>query len=632
MPSKKRPRQTRLTFEPAGEASSPDQRFSPAKVRYSESAPMRSSPLLPKTTTRSSGPKKSQKTLENSLGKMKTRRGSQASPPSSRPPPASFMPKSQTSMGARAFATDSSDEEGPAAEGGVERGDESDDDDDDLPVITAPPMPTSSQSVSTRLKRTVISDDDEDDLPIAPSSSRRRKPEVVELDDDDEDLPIAPSSSRRRRVEAVELYSSSDSDVSPTKKRKTRHQTASSSSGRPSKTTSTQPTSKRLTRKGQPPSSPTKRVKGHRTEKQKTMELLKRRRAGEKIDKLTSSESESGDDKRGLYDSDSDNGLEVLKEFSDEEEDEEVEEVEAPPRRTPKRSAQEKPPQPRFQEDGSEDDLDDFVVEDDDGPIGAPANLDIPLEFTAQAHKPLKEQFPYVVEWLVHNRVNPAFERNDPVYRNAWDKLGLEVAGLASSKFVSSVWKAEFYRTLKARPNMEAYEMNRMGDADLYATCEACGRSGHPATWTVRFEGHPYHKDTLAEIESDSEDSSDSDASHHSHATLDSQDNALPPTSKEWIVGSVCCSNAETAHSLLHWKHALKEWVEERLEHEGHMTAAKLKERDRMKAKKRREAANAIVDQWEREGNIGSLYGDFKATLQSARDKSTTGRRGQRWR
>jgi hypothetical protein len=374
------------------------------------------------------------------------------------------------------------------------------------------------------------------------------------------------------------------------------------------------------------------------------MELLRRRRAGEKIDQLTSSESESGDEKKGLYDTDSADELQVLEDFPDDEDEEVQPEVEeessSSGKKSKKKSKKDKKPhasqaRPRGSglEDEAESDLEDFVVEDDDAPLGAPADLlDIPLEFTAQAHKPLKEQFPYVVEWLVHNRINPAFDRNDPVYVNAWRKLDDEVRALATSKFASSAWKIEFYRTLKARPTMEAYDMDG-SHAELYDNCEACGRSGHPATFKILFTGQPYDKNTLQEVESDSSSSSsDSDSDAEDTRSVDTQGNALPPTSREWVVGSVCKSNAETAHSLLHWKHALKVWVEENLEMGEHMTAARLQERERLMPKKRRDAAHRIVDAWEQSGVIRNLYTDFKGVLQAARDKSTTGRGGGRWR
>ncbi|KAI1868079.1 uncharacterized protein JN550_006567 [Neoarthrinium moseri] len=644
----KRKRQARLHFEPTGAESSPDQRFSPAKVRFSQSSQIRSSPSLPKSASRPLAPQKTQKTLQDSLVQMPpVRKHSGGSSSASRPAIPSFLPRSQRA----AVDIDSSDEE-VADEGTIQRGEGSDDGDVDLlPIASLAPPPTSSQSVSTRLRHTVISDgedengnededdlpiapsssrrrqqpapsDDEDDIPIAPSSSRRRRTQAVDEDEDEDELPIAPSSSRRRRTEIVELDSDSDSDldVSPAKKRKVTHRRSTSSPA--------EPAAQRLVRRGQPPSSPTKPVKGHRTQKQKNMELLRRRRAGEKIDRLTSSESEGEDDKRGLYDSDSNDDLQALEEFPDEEEEDEVVEEDAPTRKSKKKkSSPKKAPKQKDAADNSDDDLEDFVVEDDEGLLGAPANLDIPLEFTAQAHKPLKEQFPYVVEWLVHNRINPAFDRRDAIYTNAWRKLDDEVRGLATSKFTSSAWKVEFYRTLKARPKLEAYEMDR-GSGDIYDTCEACGRSGHPATWKIIFQGQPYYKDTLEEVESDSDDS---DASS-GNESVDTQGNPLPAESKEWAVGSVCCSNAETAHSLMHWKAALKEWVEDRLQSDGHMTAKKIEKRDKMKAKKRRAAAYEIVDQWTSDRIIDQLYSEFKGVLKNARDKSTTGGRGQRWR
>ena len=90
-------------------------------------------------------------------------------------------------------------------------------------------------------------------------------------------------------------------------------------------------------------------------------------------------------------------------------------------------------------------------------------------------------------------------------------------------------------------------------------------------------------------------------------------------------MGSTCKSNAETAHTLLHWKHALQEWVEDHLEQGGWMAAARLKERERLKPRKRRRLANAIVDKLREDHVIAALYGDFKANLEEARNKTTRG-------
>ncbi|KAI1763081.1 hypothetical protein GGR53DRAFT_498911 [Hypoxylon sp. FL1150] len=588
-------RQTQLTFEPVAGSSSPGEKFSPAKVRYSNTAgtssPSRASPSKQRAVRTPSRAKKTQSKLHDSIGK------DQAASSSAKTT-ARFMPKAR-------IAADSSDDEAFDADG------------PDIEWVENPLK--SSQSVSTRLRRTVIDDEDEDDDDepiVAPSSTRKRaRSAVIRLDsagdddDDDDDAPLVPTSSNRRsRPAFIKLGDSPYSDVSPAKRQRTSVNTPG-----------------RLKRPTASTSSPTKPKphKGHRSEKQKKMELLRRRRAGEKIDKLTSSEDDLDEEKRGLYDTDSEEEFNVLKEFDDEDE-----EVIKAPVQTPRKKSREKPKKQSSEDDSNDDnDLDGFVTDDEDAPLGAPANLDIPLEFTYQAIRPLKDQFPYAIEWLIHRRINPTFERNDPVYSNAWHKLDDEVRALASSKFASSAWKAEFYRALKARPKLDAYEMDS-GEKDnpLNNSCEACGRRNHPATFKLVFYGHPYYKNTLDDVESESEDSEDDENDGGSHASVDTQGMTLPPTTKEWHVGSVCYDNAETASSLIHWKHALRQWVDERLEDDGWMKPEKLYEREHMKARKRRDAANEIADAWRESGITASLYRDFKATLEDARNKSTTRR------
>ncbi|KAI1267284.1 hypothetical protein F5Y18DRAFT_379744 [Xylariaceae sp. FL1019] len=598
MPSKKKKSQTKLHFEPMSSpaASSPPghaSSFSPAKVRFSKASGQRqprSSPSSSKQTPRRSQSKgQSQSRLENVIST----------------PPASFMPSLHGSK-QRTVAVDSSDESAAEAPGAGE--DEEDDveflptrksviaeqvvvqldsdgSDHDEPILR---NPRSSQSVSTKLRKAQLHEDEDG-----------HEKDEDEEDEDEEDEPVVPTSSRKRqrRPTMVELDGSDSSDnepvvpSSPVKRRRIIHK-----------------------------SSPIKRArhKGHRSEKEKKKELLQRRRAGEKIDRLTSSEPSSDDgERRGFYDSNSEDDFEALKEFDDEEEEEEVDEA------TVSRKAKKAKPKKDKQKASNDEDSDSFVTDDDDAPLGAP--VDIPLEFTAQAHKPLKEQFPHVVEWLVHNKINPAFERKDAVYTNAWRKLNDEVQGLANSKFTSSAWRIDFARALRYRPKLEAYETR--GTRTLPENCEACGRSGHPATWEIEFSGTPYHKDTLQEVESEDDDKSDAnDGDSDGNASVDTQGMPLPRQGKRWNVGAVCSSNAETAHSLIHWKHALMEWVDQRLEDDGWGGAQKVTEREKMKPKRRRELANSIVDSWSERGVVAALYRDFKKTLEDARSKGTTGR------
>jgi hypothetical protein len=507
--------------------------------------------------------------------------------------------------------------------------DDDEDSSDVLPVATP-----ARRTLGSRGKRKAVadeSDEDSDDAPIAtPEASRRgaKRPAAADESDEDEDLPAISSMASKRRIKRERSEDGDDDDqpvIHSTKRR-------------------------RLIRKSSPvvASSPIKRKSNPRREKDKRRELLRRRRAGENItmDDLETSEEE---ETHALYDTDSDHV--ALEEFDDDEEG--VPEPE-PPAKTKSRKGK-KNKQPKVEEgldlvdyEEGEEEMNDFIEEDDEGTLGVPGELvEIPLEFTRHSRKPLKEHFRDVVEWLVRFKFEPNFdEKHNELYMLGWKKLDDEVAGLASSKFASSAWKPEFRRALNARPKFVSVELPR-GDLDrLFGTCEACGRSGHPATWTVSFEGAAYYgsKKTdphfLEDVESEEdEDESPSQPSSGSSSPearrpkidRDEDKNELPPETRQWSVGSVCKSNAETAHTLIHWKHNLLQWVGDTLENDGHMTPQQIAARTKMKRKHRNKAVDAIISQWDAQRVIETLYRDFKAVLDEARNKSTTGRGGGRW-
>jgi len=68
------------------------------------------------------------------------------------------------------------------------------------------------------------------------------------------------------------------------------------------------------------------------------------------------------------------------------------------------------------------------------------------------AHRKAKDHFRDAVEWMVHNKLNPDFDRNKSIYRIAFKRLENEVKGWADSKFISSAWTPEFNRAIRARP------------------------------------------------------------------------------------------------------------------------------------------------------------------------------------
>lgn len=400
--------------------------------------------------------------------------------------------------------------------------DESDSEEDD--IRSSPPK---------RLARLAIPDDDEDEQDIwSPSPRKPRARATIESEEDESQPIVSPLKRTRKPVE------SDDSDIvlSPTKRRRNSRQRdvdLSSDSDLPSPRTiaanltrqskSTSKTPPRFTRQQ-------KTVRRHRTEKEKKMELLKRRRAGENIDTVTDS-SESASDE------DDEEGLQQLSEFEDEE---------------PSPDNARKPTKPakratRYPNSGSETDTDGFVIEDEEGPLGIPAHLaEIPLEFTSAAHKPIKEHFRDVVEWMVHNKVNPGFEWKDPVYETAFRKVDQECGGFADSKFVSTQWTAEFTKAIYARPILEIRELNPGEGIDVLgeAKCEACNHRKHVPTFSLQLKGKAYSKVTLEDIDKDSDsdeesddDDSESDSDDSSALSVDERGATLLSEDKQWFAG-----------------------------------------------------------------------------------------------
>ncbi|KAK3322183.1 hypothetical protein B0H66DRAFT_601651 [Apodospora peruviana] len=559
-----------------------------------------------------------------------------------RPPPRKHQ---QSESSSDVFAS-------PKKTGLGQKVDSEEDDDDDvvLPASSAMkrrpfrPLEINPASAFTSRKRkhqdSDGDDDDDDEKPLVTPMSVRQKKRIVVLDDseDEDQLPISSPTKRRRLVRR--------GLSSPVK------------SGRGEE----EDNDGIAINTPRAPSSSAARRKP-RTEKEKARELLRRKRAGETIDEIEEEdEDEDEEPTKALYDSDSDHL--ALKEFEDD--DEGVLQFEAPAasQGTASSMKKKKDKSPKkgknkaitidsssssddnlehergiasaSDEEGEEGSEDDFVVED--APLGVPDDAlmeMIPLQFTRHSHKPLKEHFRDVVEWIVQFKINPGFtEKNHEMYRMGWQKLDDEVRGLAQSKFASSAWRTDFYMALRARPYFEHQELVK-GDVHEMENCGACGRSGHPAKWLVQFSGEAYYKsatsDMFLEAVEVGSSSSDDDEGDGEGKDVDEDGSSIPRASRRWFVGSVCNANAETAHQLIHWKHELLDWVDANLVAQGYMTPAKLAERQAWKKpKKKYKLVDEILERWVQEGVIRRIFKEFKDTIERARNQSTSGRNRSR--
>lgn len=181
---------------------------------------------------------------------------------------------------------------------------------------------------------------------------------------------------------------------------------------------------------------------------------------------------------------------------------------------------------------------DDFVLEDENTELGVPTE-EIPFEFTRHAYKQPKEYFRDVVGWMVHNRLDPAFPRSDAIYEMAFMKLEDEVKGRAGSQLISSTWNAQFVRALLARPHMELTYF----PVEFTHPCDACNRTGHPASADMKLYGKAYSLKTLEPLldESDDDQSSNSDSEDEKESGIerDREGHMLPDQEKRFYLGKL---------------------------------------------------------------------------------------------
>jgi hypothetical protein len=170
------------------------------------------------------------------------------------------------------------------------------------------------------------------------------------------------------------------------------------------------------------------------------------------------------------------------------------------------------------------DKYEDDFLDDENDTVGVDLGVaGVPLEYTYHANKKPFAHFKAEVEWMVHNKLNPAFERRDEIYLLAHDKLDTEVKQLGSAKFSSSVWNEAFLKSLKTRPDFYKVDIPTMFENK----CDACQRSNHPPKHKVTFTGKPYNRETLETIDKDDDDAEDDSQNVSASDDDDDGDNFL---------------------------------------------------------------------------------------------------------
>ena len=337
------------------------------------------------------------------------------------------------------------------------------------------------------------------------------------------------------------------------------------------------------------------------TQRDKTrehLELLKRRRAGEKAPRVADSDEETeqaGADidliGRPHYDISDENS-------SSSGTDQDVENEES-------------------DRVANEDDFVEDDTADSGGRLDRP-HPDIPLQFTSFASKKPKDLFIYIIEWLVKNKIAPAFGRDDPVYNLSFDRVDDQVKAQAGSRLISSAWGTNFKNAILARPTMKV-KMLLGEDEEHIRTCDACNRTKNPARYEFIFSGDPYYKKTLEPIENSDVDEDDEDGDDDNSITHDELNHVILSQDTRFYLGRFCAANAEMGHKLTHWKYHLNESLMAYLESQGVLSAGSIVTRENMNKRKREKEAENIVEAMDETGVIEDFWRNFENDLNDAR-------------
>lgn len=365
--------------------------------------------------------------------------------------------------------------------------------------------------------------------------------------------------------------------------------------------------------RGGPVQTQRDRIKEH-------LEVLKRRRAGEKIRRIV----DTDEDEELVSDTASNNSMQDFGAEIDQIGVEKLEPLELEP--TDDEDGESIGALPGWEEEAD----DGFVVSDDeaaeDGHARYGLHSSVPLAFTNFASSKPRDLFVHAVEWLVKNKIAPAFRRDDEIYGISWNKINDQFKAQAGSRLISAAWKEDFKNTILARPHMQFRYVGQDHD-QLSPNCDACKRTNHPAVYTFTFSGHAYHKDTLETVDEDideeeedrDEQSAGLDDKSSERVSYDEAGHPLPSSHTAFHLGRFCAANAEMGHKLTHWKYQLNTSLLEYLEEQGVLSAEAVVARDKLSNKKREKEADNIIDLMEETGIINEMWLGLQGDLENAR-------------
>ncbi|GJE90811.1 hypothetical protein PsYK624_069550 [Phanerochaete sordida] len=191
------------------------------------------------------------------------------------------------------------------------------------------------------------------------------------------------------------------------------------------------------------------------------------------------------------------------------------------------------------EEEPEDEGLSGFIEEDSNQAI------ELPVEFSMNTYQDLMHHFKIICQLFVHLAVQPVDERReymDARLKQEYFSVPLQVArrkitGMRDSLVTSSVWRTEFKKPLEMHPEFETVQMEF-----AVPQCDACHLGGRVSTLTGRCFGDPYDRKTFEAL-------SESDIS----------DDEESPLKKEFNLGRFCARRTRVFHKFTHWEYHLFE-------------------------------------------------------------------------
>ncbi|EKM55579.1 uncharacterized protein PHACADRAFT_256297 [Phanerochaete carnosa HHB-10118-sp] len=248
--------------------------------------------------------------------------------------------------------------------------------------------------------------------------------------------------------------------------------------------------------------------------------------------------------------------------------------------------------------------------------------IELPAEYSMNTYQDLMHHFKIICQLFVHLAVQPVEQRRDFLQQSLKDQyfsIPLQIArrkvtGMRDSLVTSSVWRTAFKKPLEMYPDFETVQMDF-----AVPNCDACRLGGRMSTLTGRCFGEPYDRLTFESLsESDTGDDEDEEET----------------SKKEFNLGRFCARRTRVFHKFTHWEYALFRSLNQEVEDLRNRSSKQRVYVPVAYASGSRPPddlsdADGIMNWFDERGLISAEWQKMKEMMESARNLEVASKRGE---